>query len=212
MLTIVVADAKPFRTTRIAELVTTYNSTEVIVLDDTFMSVADLEQYLYPSLFVINAPLVHVRFILDTKEKDLTPVLIKKLLASPTIFVLEELSLSKPFITSLKKQGVEVHLDEAKPSSAKVSAGKGNLFGVTNLVTMPNKKDRWMAYQAAIAEYPIEAILGMLYWKVRDMVLKERDPNGSYHTLYTKLLEAHSLAWQEGTPLVLAIEKTLLLY
>ncbi|MEO5646274.1 MAG: hypothetical protein ABIO57_00700 [Candidatus Paceibacterota bacterium] len=211
MLTIVVADAKLFRTTRIAELIKTYDGGEVIVLDDTFMSVADLEQYLYPSLFVINAPLVHTRFILDAKEKDLTPALTKKLMASPTIFLLEELALSKPFITSLKKQGIEVHIDE-KPSSAKAPTGKGNLFGVTNLVTMQNKKDRWMAYQAAIAEYPIEAILGMLYWKVRDMVLKERDANGQHHTLYTKLLEAHATAWQQGTPLTLAIEKTLLTY
>ncbi len=208
MLTIVVADTKPFRTEKIAGIISAYSLSEVIILDDTLSTIADLEQYLYPSLFTITAPLVHTRFILDTKEKDLTPVLLKKLMASPTIFVFEELALSKPFITSLKKQGVEVHTAEVQ----KVPAAKNNLFGVTNLVTMTSKKDRWMAYQSAIAQYPIEAILGMLYWKVRDMVLKEKDANGQYHTLYTKLLEAHALAWQEGTPLALAIEKTLLTY
>ena len=51
----------------------------------------------------------------------------------------------------------------------------------------------------------------MLYWKVRDMALKEKDENGQYHSLYTSLLEAHAAAWQEGTPLVLAIEKVLLM-
>jgi len=211
MLTLVVADTKSYRAAQIAALLKQYASSEVIMLDDTVITISDLEQYLYPSLFTISAPLIHTRFILDAKEKELTAALIKKLLASPTIFLFEELSLSKPFITSLKKMGVDVHT----PSSAEASAGKvkkESLFGVTSLITMANKKDRWMAYQKAIAEYPIEAILGMLYWKVRDMVLKEKKDNGTYHMLYTALLEAHAAAWQEGTPLELAIEKTLLLY
>jgi hypothetical protein len=88
---------------------------------------------------------------------------------------------------------------------------KSNLFGVTSLLALPSKKDRWIAYQKAIAQYPIEAILGMLYWKVRDLALKEKDQQGTYHTLYTNMLEAHAKAWQNGTPLELAIEKVLLL-
>jgi len=208
MFTLVVADTKSYRASCVATLLKQYASSEVIVLDDTYMGVAELEQYLYPSLFTLTAPLIHTRFILDAKEKDLTPTLLKKLMASPTIFLFEELALSKPFITSLKKQGVEVHVEEKIKSSVE----KNNLFGVTTLVTMQNKKDRWLAYQDAITQYPVEAILGMLYWKVRDMVLKEKDPKGQYHSLYTALLEAHSTAWQEGTPLTLAIEKVILLY
>ncbi len=208
MLTVIVADTKTFRVTRIAEVMKTYGATDIIMLDDTLISISDLEQYLYPSLFTLTPPIIHTRFILDAKEKELTPVLIKKLLSSPTIFLLEEITLSKPFITSLKKAGAEVHVDEIQ----KKSPEKNSLFGVTSLVTMQNKKDRWLAYQQAIAQYPIEAISGMLYWKVRDMVLKEKNDAGTYHVLYMKLLEAHAAAWQAGTPLALAIEKTLLLY
>lgn len=209
MLTIVVADTKSYRADRIAALLETYALSEVIVLDDTLVTIAELEQYLYPSLFALTAPLVHARFVLDAKEKDLTPALLKKIIASPTIFLFEELSLSKPFLVSLKKMGVEIH-DE--PARATAREQKNNLFSVTNLVTMQNKKDRWLAYQKAIEQYPIEAILGMLYWKVRDMALKEKDSNGQYHSLYTALLEAHATAWQQGTPLALAIEKVLLVY
>lgn len=208
MLTVVVADTKPFRIDRIAAIMQQYDANEVIMLDDTLITVGDLEQYLYPSLFTLTPPVIHTRFILETKEKDLTPVLIKKLLASPTIFILEEMSLPKPLIISLKKAGAEIHSDETKP----VAKAKENLFGVTSLITMANKKDRWLAYQQAIVHYPIEAIVGMLYWKVRDMAMKEKNDTGPYHMLYTKLLEAHAAAWQEGTPLALAIEKTLLLY
>jgi len=116
------------------------------------------------------------------------------------------MTLSKPFITTLKKQGAVVHTDD----TPKKSAAKDNLFAVTGLITLPSKKDRWLAYQKAIAQHPIEAILGMLYWKVRDMVLKEKDASGQYHMLYTALLAAHAKAWQDGTPLELAIEKALL--
>ncbi len=109
MLTIVVADSKSFRTARIASIVAEYVPDEIIMFDDTLMNVIDLEQYLYPSLFSNTAPLIHTKFILDAKEKDLTALLLKKLIASPTVFVFEELQVSKPFLTAAKKQGATVH-------------------------------------------------------------------------------------------------------
>lgn len=207
MLTIVVSDSKSFRASRISEIMQDNASSEVMVFDDTLITIADLEQYLYPSLFNITVPLIHTRFIIDAKEKDISANFWKKLIASPTVFVFEEMALSKPFLTAVKKQGATIHNQEKIKSAA-----KENLFAVTNLLAMPNKKDRWIAYQKAVAQYPIEAILGLLYWKVRDMAMKEKSEQGTYRVLYAKMLEAHSNAWQEGTPLELAIEKTLLLY
>jgi hypothetical protein len=207
MFTIIVSDTKSYRADLINALLKEYADSEVIRLDDTLSTVEALEQYLYPSLFTLTSPLVHGRFILDAKEKDLSTVLLKKLIASPTIFILEELALSKPFITSIKKHGAIVHAQEAAKKAEKES-----LFNQVSFITMPSKKDRWMAYQAVIEKYPIEAVLGLLYWKVRDVALKEKDVNGQYHQLYSALLAAHAKAWQEGTPLSLAIEKTLLLF
>ncbi len=206
MLTIVVADTKPFRSSRIGDVMKQHSGGEVIIIDDTLATIADLEQYLYPSLFTFGTPIVHMRFMLEAREKDLTPTLVKKLLASPTMFLFEELSLSKSLLTSMKKLGADIH-EQASTSNA---SAKSNLFGVTSLITMRNKKDRWLAYQQAISHYPIEAILGMLYWKIRDMAIKEKDSQGTYHTLYTAMLVAHAQAWQQGTPLALAIEKVLL--
>ena len=207
MLTLVIADDKTYRSDCIALTVKTYSPNEVIVLDDTVMSVADIEQYVYPSLFTVGTPMVHLRFMFDAKEKELTPQLLKKIIASPTLFLIEEMVLSKPFVTGLKKQGATVYNE---PSSTKAAAIEKNLFAVTNVVTIASKKDRWLAYQKALAQFPIEAILGMVYWKVRDMALKEKTERGPYHLLYTQLIEAHAQAWQEGTPLALAIEKVLL--
>jgi hypothetical protein len=207
MLTIIVAESKPFRKTHLDALIAQFVPTEVIAFDDTILAIADLEQYIYPSLFNTGSSLVHARFVLDAKEKDITSELLKKIIASPTVFVFEELTLSKPFLTNVKKQGAVIYQE---PSSAKATAGKQeSLFGVTALITLP-KKERWMAYQKAVAQYPIEAILGMLYWKVRDLALKEKSINGAYHELYAAMIEAHARAWQYGTPLQLAIEKVLL--
>lgn len=203
MLTFIVADAKSFRKSHVDTLVKKLAPSEVIVFDDTLLSVSDLEQYIYPSLFNTGTSFIHAQFILDAKEKELTPLLLKKLIASPTMFVFEELTASKPFLTNAKKQGAVVHIEE-KTKSAK----QENLFSVTSLITLP-KKDRWIAYEKAIAKYPIEAILGMLYWKVRDLALKEKS-DGPYHQLYTAMIEAHAAAWIQGTPLELAIEKVLL--
>jgi hypothetical protein len=207
MLAIIVADSKKFRTERVASIVSAHVPEEIIMFDDTVLNIADLEQYLYPSLFSISMPLIHSRFILDTKEKDFTPLLVKKIIASPTIFVFEELALSKPFLTMMQKQGAIVYSDTV---ARKAAAGTETIFGVTSLLTLSNKKDRWIAYQKAIAQYPIEAILGMLYWKVRELMMKENNTVGTYHVLYTRMLEAHAAAWQQGVPLELAIEKVLL--
>ncbi|HTH93107.1 MAG TPA: hypothetical protein VL576_01320 [Candidatus Paceibacterota bacterium] len=205
MLTIITSQSKPFRKKHLEELLDQYAPTDVITFDDIVLSIADLEQYVFPSLFNSDTTFIHAQFVLDTKEKDLTAELMKKLIASPSVFVFEELGLSKPFLTAAKKQGAIVHADEKEKAPVK----KENLFGVTSLLSLP-KKDRWMAYQNAIAQYPIEAILGMLYWKVRDLALKEKSNNGPYHLLYTSMIEAHANAWVHGTPLVLAIEKVLL--
>jgi hypothetical protein len=203
MLTLIVADTKSFRKSHLNALVEEFSPNEIITFDDTLLAVSDLEQYIFPSLFNNGTSFIHAQFILDTKEKDLTAILLKKLIASPTMFVFEELVVSKPFLTNAKKQGAVVHVEE-KIKSTK----QENLFSVTSLITLP-KKDRWIAYEKAIAKYPIEAILGMLYWKVRDLALKEKN-NGPYHTLYTAMIEAHATAWIQGTPLELAIEKVLL--
>lgn len=205
MLVIIVADSRPFRKTHLDALVAQYSPSEIIAFDDVLLSIADLEQYVYPSLFSIDTPFIHAQFVLEAKEKDVTAVLLKKLIASPSMFVFEELTLSKPFLTNAKKQGAVIHADD-KPKSA---AKQESLFSITSLITLP-KKERWMAYQKAVGQYPIEAILGMLYWKVRDLALKERNDDGTYHVLYAAMLEAHASAWQHGTPLALAIEKVLL--
>jgi len=204
MLVVVVSDTKEFRRKHMETFAT--GETEVVVLDDSMSSIADLEQYVYPSLFSTSATFVHVQFMLEQTFVDMTPVMAKKLIASPTIFFFEEFALPASSVTVLKKYGAVTHVETP------VKGGKkGNdMFALASSIITPNKKDAWMNYQKALSLQPVEALLGIMYWKVRDIMLKNPRTKEQYKELYTNLLKAHAKAWQTGTPLELMIEKVLL--
>jgi hypothetical protein len=168
--------------------------------------VADLEQYLYPSLFSIAPPVVHLKFILGSDTESLNTPFLKKLLASPTVFIFEEMALSTPTLSLFKKTGAILHLEKKAPAVKK----EGDIFAVTKALTASDKKSRWLAYRTAIAEHPIEAIVGILYWKIRDLANKSPSKKEEYLSLYGRLLAAHAKAWESGVPLELMIEKVLL--
>lgn len=206
MLFLIVSDTQLFRRTHTEGVVLSLPESEVLIYDDTYGKVADLEQYLYPSLFSLAPPVIHLKFMLNQEADSVTSIFLKKLLASPTIFIFEELSLPSPMVTLFKKTGAIVHLEHKLPTVKK----EGDIFLVTKALTNPDKKSRWMAYRAALIDHSIEAIIGILYWKVRDLATKNTADKERYMTLYKKLLAAHARAWETGTPLELMIEKVLL--
>lgn len=202
MLYLVVGDNHTHRGEHIATIVP--QEGEVFVFDETQGTLLDLEQFLYPSLFMAAAPIVHLKYMLDTDV--LTGAFLQKLLASPTVFIFEEIELASPVVTSFKKAGAIVHTQEKIKSTKKES----DIFAVTAALTAPDKKRRWMAYREALMHHPVEAIMGILYWKVRDMSLKMPKEKEAHLALYRTLLAAHARAWESGTPLELVIEKVLL--
>lgn len=204
MLVVIVSDHKEFRKEHLAGMCSA--ESDIIVLDETFMTLPDLEQYMYPSLFSSAVSVIHAQFMLEHKLADLTASLAKQLVASPTIFIFEELSLPTPAMTMLKKYGALVHTQAAQKSVKKVP----DLFHMASAIITTNKKDAWMNFQAALLVQPVEALLGIMYWKVRDSMLKQPGRKGEYKTLYENLLRAHAKAWQTNTPLELMIEKVLL--
>jgi len=204
MLVVVVSDTKAYRTEQIATVAP--NREDVTILDDTLTSITDLEQYLYPSLFTEGASIVHIRFMLEQSFAEMNAGFAKKLIASPTVFIFEEFAVPAPALTSLKKYGALVH------ASAKVPGPKkGNdMFALASAIITPNKKDAWMNFQRAISYEPVEGLLGIMYWKVRDLMIKNPRTKEQYETLYRNLLQAHAKAWQTNMPLELMIEKVLL--
>ncbi len=204
MIYLIVSDNKDVRNSHISGIVSGSEYSEVFSFDDTFGGILDLEQYLFPSLFSIAPPIIHIRFMLEADS--LSPIFIKKLLASPTMFLFEEMNLAAPVITMLKKSGAIVH-SESKTKQIKKTS---DIFGATLAITAKDKKSRWIAYRNALKDHPIEAIIGILYWKVRDLASKNLKEKENYILLYKNLLSSHAMAWQSGTPLELAVEKVIL--
>lgn len=204
MLTLVVGDNQEIRRTYIASVVVA--DSEVLVFDETQGTLIDLEQYLYPSLFMSMAPVVHVKYMLTPDAVVVLGSLLQKMLASPTVFIFEEIELPATLVTAFKKSGAIVYTQEKIKSSKK----DADIFAVTNAITAVDKKNRWFAYREALALHPVEAIMGILYWKVRDMATKFPKEKDRYMKLYRDLLLAHTRAWETGAPLELVIEKVLL--
>ena len=207
MITVIVSDKKDFRSARIIELLSATPDSGVIVYDDTYGDVLELEQYLFPSLFTPAPPVVHAKYMLGDAAVDLAPALVNKMLASPTHFLFEEMLLPKSTTTMLKKSGAVIYQDEPTKNEKK----KDDIFAVTKALTLTDKKSRWLAYESALSEYSIEAIVGILYWKVRDLISKSKNEEKEKHKkMYRELLEAHTRAWQSGAPLELLVEKVIL--
>lgn len=200
MVFLVVDHKQRARHSHIATIIEPLAESEVLFFDDTMGSVVDLEQYLYPSLFVSAAPIIHVKFVLG--EDAIATPLLKQLIASPTVFVFEEMQVPTSIVTAFKKAGAVVHSAEKKSAAKK----EGDIFAITKALTAPDKKSRWLAYRAALIDNSIEGVIGILYWKAKELVAS----NKKYHALYRALIQAHARAWEQGTPLELEIEKVIL--
>jgi hypothetical protein len=152
----------------------------------------------------VEAPLVHGLFLIEGMEP--TKEFLRKLVGSPTRFLLEERSLTSSTIKLIEKEGGIVF----PIKDTKVPTKQSTIFGVANALTAQNKKDRWLAYQKAISEHSAEALIGILYWKLRDLIEKSTNQSSHFKNVYKKLIMAHKESWQKGSPLSLAIEKVIL--
>jgi hypothetical protein len=206
MIVFVTGDNKEFRQKSIEDVLATLEDSDHLILDDTLITVPDLEQYLYPSLFTLAAPVIHLKFLLDGDTADFHTERIKKLMASPTTFIFEELSVPAAILTAAKKHGAIMHASPKEKSSPK----EDTLFNVTKALTAGDKKARWLAFRDAMEKHSIEAIMGILYWKARELAVKKSSDQQAYKELYQALLHAHAKAWQTGAPLELLIEKVIL--
>jgi hypothetical protein len=205
MLHVIIGTDVDTRIKKRASLVTEKNG-EIIVLDDTTSSLVTLEQYIYPSLFSISMPVVHARYLLEEYGEELSKQLLQKMVNSPTIFILEEKGLRAPIIKDIEKEGGLIHHDKPNKQSLK----QNTIFAVTNALTATSKKDRWLAYEQARVEHSPEAIIGILYWKLRDLIEKSGSRAQHFSDIYRALMQAHKQSWQKGVPLHLAIEKVIL--
>lgn len=205
MIEVIVGLDKDLRSKKRDEILRRFSG-EIILLDDLDNSLTNLEAYIYPSLFSLNPPIVRATYLIEGGEAELTKELLKKTISSPTIFILEERTISSPLVKTIEKEGGLVHQIKEGKKAPKINT----IFGVVEAITAQSKKDRWLAFQKAKKEHAPEALIGILYWKLRQLIEKPGKDGPEYKNIYKNLIRAHKEAWQKGFPLELAIEKVIL--
>ncbi len=93
-----------------------------------------------------------------------------QLAASENIIFVIERELTKDIVKSFEKSGAQVVLcDEAKEAKKK----DFNIFSITNAFSARDKKGTWLFYREAILnEEAPEAIIGILFWSIKNMFSK----------------------------------------
>ncbi len=205
MIEVIVGFDKDLRSKKREEILKRFSG-EIILLDDLDNSPTSLEAYIYPSLFSLNPPIVRATYLIEESEAEITKDLLKKTISSPTIFILEERAISSPLVKTIEKEGGLVHQIKEGKKVPKINT----IFGVTEAITAQSKKDRWLAFQKAKKEHAPEALIGILYWKLRQLTEKPGAQSLRFKKIYRGLILAQKRAWQKGFPLELAIEKVIL--
>lgn len=205
MLVVIVGEHKEQRRTGSASFVP--DIAKATVYDDTMISFDGLEQFAYPSLFEISVPIIWAKFVLDTST-PITKEKIQILVTSATIFIVEEFAIPADIKKLLEKHGAHVVVQKKEAKEKAYNP----VFSIVEGMISPEKKTRFFAYTKALAEdIAIEALVGVLYWKLRQQcTLAKGDSMVRYKKLYRDFIVAHANAWKQGTPLALVVEKVLL--
>lgn len=111
----------------------------------------------------------------NAEAKDFILRSLKELKELPHIFILLEKKIDKASLTRIEKQAEEVRQfsDEAKSKKEKF-----NIFSLTFAFEYRDKRKLWILYQSARKNAVPEEIHGILWWKLKTMLVSGK--NGKY--------------------------------
>lgn len=203
MIALVISPEPQFRRAQCASLIDSHTDREYLVCDDTMLTAGELVQYAVPSLFATAPLLIHAKFLLA--DSDLADTTLDTLAESDTIFLCEEYALPAALIKKIQSRGATLAQEKGVSKS---TSSRSTIFSAAECLTAKDKKSRWLAYRSAMNEHAIEAVLPILYWKLRTLIPTDR--SGKYRTLYRDLITAQERAWTIGAPLEALVEKVIL--
>lgn len=208
MLCVVVGQTKEYRKTEIGKITETVLtlSESLINLSDSDGDISLLQQYLYPSLFSLQRPVVHAKYVLSISEVN--KKILEELHSSPTLYILEEFTLVADHKKMIKALiGDALYMEEKKEGNKNSGVSP---FAFIDTIEKKGKKEVWIAYNELLSRGPIESALGMLLWGIRKLALRKGKAGDEFRVLYTNTMKAYADARAGNTPLQLAIEKVLL--
>lgn len=94
------------------------------------------------------------------------------LVLSHNVVIVYERELAKDIVTTFQKVGATVI---AHVEAKKTAKQNFNIFSITDAFTARDKKGTWLLYREALLhEQAPEAIIGVVFWAIKNMVTKKR--------------------------------------
>ncbi len=144
--------------------------TEKIFFNRNNFSPFQLESfYSGAGLFFTQSALVLTDILEREEAREFILKNLEKIKNSGNSFIFIERKLGKPIIDAFKKQKAETHIFELP----KEKKEKFNNFLLANAFEAKDKLQLWIYYRQAVEKgVGLEELVGVLFWKMKDMLLK----------------------------------------
>lgn len=145
---------------------------EVFLINNKNFNETEIENFYSGNSLFFKKCVVVFREILDISEhRDFILNKLSQFADSSNLFVFIEGKLNKPIIDAFKKVNAEIKLFEL----IKIKKERFNNFLIANAFESGDKVNCWLNYRLAIDKgVGIEEVAGVLFWKVKDMILNKR--------------------------------------
>ncbi len=153
-----------------AFLETAASGMEIISIDKSSFDRMHIES-LYSGAGLFSSKNVVLLLGILEKEEDREFMLLnlEKMAESPNLFVFSEGKMKKAVLDAMKKARAELNVFEAE----KEKKEKFNNFLLANAFGDKNKLELWIYFRQAMDKgVAMEALVGVLFWKAKDMILK----------------------------------------
>lgn len=154
-------------------------------IDEENFDVSKLEEYTSnQGLFVSKGILLLDRLCAKKENKEDFLDNLKLIAESENIFIIVEGKLDKVTISKIEKKSEKTVVFDLPEKSLKSNGLEFNAFALADAFGRGNKKESWVLYRKAIDRgEAVEAIHGMIFWKVKTMILNGVGGNDLHKTL-----------------------------
>ena len=146
-----------------------FTNTEKVSFGDVVFDITNIESLISSQGLFGKRFLVSFDSVLE--NENIADVLLERLLQmseSENIFIFSENKILKEILKKFEKTGAEI---QEFPLLKKTE--KENVFAIANALERKNKKEIWIIFNKLTnSGIPSEKILGILFWKTKDMILR----------------------------------------
>ncbi len=146
--------------------------TEIFHIEGKNFDRAQVESFYSGAGLFFKRCAVVLEDILERKEEaEFLFANLEKMSSSENIFIFLERKMSKPVLDEFKRSGAELNVFELEKK--KENGAKFNGFVLANSLGERNKLSLWLNFcRAREAGMELDPLAGILFWKVKDMLLR----------------------------------------